>query len=97
MKKVSETTATDKNENEYFLVVLTDGIWGNQASEIRTADSAKNDGVIIYGIGIGEADQAFLDRISSSRGKKVDLSQLTSVFKEVATSIATEVCTTTLK
>ncbi|MBQ3063422.1 MAG: Hsp70 family protein [Clostridia bacterium] len=86
-----------RREGHKILVVLTDGVWGNQVSETSAADSAKADGIIIYGIGIGEADQAFLDRISSNRGKKVDLSQLTTVFKEVATSIATEVSTTTLR
>ena len=74
-----------------IMVVLTDGYWGNQASEILAATAAKDSGVIMYGIGIGEADQAFLNKISSGHGKKVDLSQLTSAFKEVATSIATEV------
>ncbi|MBQ8295332.1 MAG: Hsp70 family protein [Clostridia bacterium] len=74
-----------------ILVVLTDGYWENQVSEEYAADNAKADGILIYGIGIGDADEAFLDRISSGKGKKVDLSQLTTAFKEVASSIATEV------
>ena len=96
-KPIEEARWMYKREGHKILVVLTDGVWGNQSSETYAADGAKNDGIIIYGIGIGDADQAFLDRISSGRGKKVDLSQLTSVFKEVATSIATEVSTTTLR
>lgn len=79
------------------MVILTDGYWFNQDSEVRAADKAKADGVIIYGIGIGDADEAFLSRISSGKGKKVDLSQLTATFKEVATSIATEVAGSSLK
>lgn len=96
-KPITEARGLYRREGHRILVVLTDGVWGNQSSETTAADRAKSEGIIIYGIGIGEADQAFLDRISSSRGKKVDLSQLTTVFKEVATSIATEVSTTTLK
>ena len=72
------------------MIVLTDGYWGNQSSEISASDAAKAEGIIIYGIGIGEADQTFLDRISSGKGKKVDLSNLSGAFREVASSIATE-------
>ena len=75
------------------IVVLTDGYWSEQESEIRSAQVAKNSGIIIYGIGIGSADESFLEKISSGKGKKVDLSELTGAFKEVAESIATEVGT----
>lgn len=81
----------------HIMVVLTDGYWNNQSSEERAADRAKKDGVIIYGIGIGSADEAFLRRISSGSGKKVDISRLTETFKEVASSIATEVVGNSLK
>ncbi len=74
-----------------IMVILTDGYWGNQGPEMKAADSAKRNGVTMYGIGIGEADEKFLSAISSGKGRKVDLSQLTSAFKEVASSIATEV------
>ena len=80
-----------------IMVVLTDGYWSNQTSEEMAADRARAAGVIIYGIGIGEADEAFLNRISGGRGKKVDLSELTTAFKEVAGSIATEVGGNTLR
>lgn len=79
------------------IVVLTDGYWYDQKIEERAAEQAKRDGVIIYGIGIGDADEVFLQRISSGTGKKVDLSQLTATFKEVASSIATEVVGSSLK
>ncbi len=88
----------NNHKNEYspdsaarVMVVLTDGYWSNQNLEISAAGTAKSDGIIIYGIGIGEADEKFLAAISSGAGKKVDLSQLTTAFKEVASSIATEV------
>ena len=93
--------------NDYFnsftikgtriMVVLTDGYWEHQDSEIRAADRAKSKGVIIYGIGIGDADEDFLRKISSGTGKKVDLSQLTATFKEVASTIATEFVGNSLK
>ena len=75
----------------HVMVILTDGEWFKQADEIASSQSAKSKGIIIYGIGIGDADQAFLDKISSGKGKKVDVSQLTATFKEVASTIATEV------
>lgn len=73
------------------IVVLTDGYWNDQKTEVIAAQAAKKEGIIIYGIGIGDADEKFLREISSGSGKKVDLSQLTATFKEVASSIATEV------
>ena len=79
------------------MIILTDGYWSKQTSEERAAEQAKRDGIIIYGIGIGGADETFLRRISSGKGKKVDLSQLTATFKEVASSIATEVVGNSLK
>lgn len=80
-----------------IMVILTDGYWSNQAPEIDAAAAAKRSGIIMYGIGIGEANEAFLNKISSGEGKKVDLSQLTATFKEVASSIATEVASNSLK
>ena len=79
------------------IVVLTDGYWDDQKTEEIAADKAKSDGIIIYGIGIGGADEKFLSKISSGKGKKVDLSELTTTFKEVASSIATEVVGNSLK
>lgn len=74
-----------------IIVVLTDGYWDDQTTEEHAASSAIKDGILIYGIGIGGADESFLQKISSGKGKKVDLSQLTATFKEVASSIATEI------
>ena len=79
------------------IVILTDGVWDDQATEISAATRAKNDKVLIYAIGIADADEAFLNKISSGKGRKVDLSQLTSTFKEVAVSIASETGGSTLK
>lgn len=85
------------NDYPRVIVVLTDGYWSDQKTEEIAAEMAKKDGIIIYGIGIGGADEKFLQKISSGKGRKVDLSQLATTFKEVAASIATEVPGTTLK
>ena len=74
-----------------IIVVLTDGVWNDQNTEIRSASRLKADGVIIYAVGFGGADQQFLEQIASEKGaKKIDLSKLSSTFKEIASSIATE-------
>lgn len=99
----NEETPIKNNYNVFskncpkVIVVLTDGYWNDQKTEEIAAEKAKRDGVIIYGIGIGGADEKFLQKISSGKGKKVDLSQLTATFKEVASSIATEVVGNSLK
>ena len=72
-------------------VVLTDGVWCNQGTEITASSRVKGDGVIIYAVGFGTADKAFLEKIASPDGaRKVDLSKLTDTFKDIASSIATE-------
>ena len=78
-------------------VVLTDGEWGSRDRAISAADKAKRNGIMIYGIGIGDADREFLQKISSGTFKKIDISQLKTVFKEVAVSIATETGGASLK
>lgn len=74
------------------IVVLTDGVWGNSSSHIRHANDLKRKGITIYAIGVGDADQSFLDSIASKGlAKKIDLSELSSAFGEIAGSIATEI------
>ena len=77
-------------DRQKVIVILTDGYWSYQSREEESAKDAKSDGIVIYGIGIGDADESFLSNISTGSGKKVDLSQLTATFKDVASSIATE-------
>ena len=75
-----------------IIVVLTDGRWDDQNTEIRTAEKLKKSGIIIYAVGFGGADENFLSQIASEKGaRKIDLSQLSSTFKEIASSIATEI------
>ena len=74
-----------------IVVVLTDGEWFEQSSEILAADSLKNKGVTIYAIGIGDADYNFLSKIASNGGaQKIDLSKLTTTFRDIASNIATQ-------
>ena len=74
-----------------IIVVLTDGMWSDQASEVRTAKNLKASGITIYAVGFGGADESFLSQIASEKGaRKIDLSKLSSTFKEIASSIATE-------
>ena len=74
-----------------IIVVLTDGVWEDQATEVRAASRLKQSGITIYAVGFGGADEAFLAQIASEKGaRKIDLSKLSSTFKEIASSIATE-------
>lgn len=73
------------------IVVLTDGCWENQSSEVRAASKLKSKEITIFAIGFGSADKSFLDQISTTKGAKIDLSNLRSTFSELANTIATEV------
>jgi len=78
-------------KNNRIIVVLTDGAWSNQGIEEVTAEKLKNDGITIYAIGFGYADENFLNKIASeSSARKIDLSKLSETFIEIAGSIATE-------
>ena len=75
-----------------IIVVLTDGVWEDQNSEIRAATKLKDSGITIYAVGFGGANESFLSQIASEKGaRKIDLSKLSSTFKEIASSIATEI------
>ena len=79
------------NKSKRIIVVLTDGVWNHQASEIRAAERLKNNGTVIHAIGFGGADEKFLNKLSSGNaGKLVDLNTLDTALREVASSIATE-------
>ena len=81
---------SDKNARK-VIVLLTDGVWNHQVSEIRAAERLKNNGTVIHAIGFGGADEKFLNKLSSGNaGKLVDLNTLDTALREVASSIATE-------
>jgi molecular chaperone DnaK (HSP70) len=74
-----------------IIVLLTDGVWSDQPTEERASERLKADGVTIYAIGFGGADERFLNKIASEKGaRKIDLSKLSQTFVEIAGSIATE-------
>ena len=74
-----------------IIVVLTDGIWKHPETEVRTATRLKSSGITFYAVGFGGAREDFLAQIASEKGaRKIDLSKLSSTFKEIASSIATE-------
>lgn len=79
-------------EAMHIIIVLTDGEWFDTTNEIAAANRLKNSDITIYAVGIGEANEAFLSQIASEKGaRKIDLSQLSNTFKEIASSIATEI------
>jgi molecular chaperone DnaK (HSP70) len=80
---------TDRNANR-VIVVLTDGEWGRKDAEIRAAQTIKANGTTIYAVGVADANKDFLDKLASKKGAKVELKDLGSTFKAIASSIATE-------
>ena len=80
------------NNGTKIIVILTDGAWVHPKSEIKSSKELKDDGVIIYAIGFGTAKEDFLEEIASEKGaRKIDLSMLSTTFKEIASTIATEI------
>lgn len=84
-------------EGNRFLIILTDGCWVHPQAEIRNATEAKKLGIQIYAIGFGDADEDFLNKISTSGGFKIDLSELSKAFDKVASSIASEISSNTIR
>jgi molecular chaperone DnaK (HSP70) len=79
------------NDFNRIIVLLTDGAWSDQQTEERAAERLKADGITIYAIGFGGADERFLNKVASEKGaRKIDLSRLSQTFVEIADSIATE-------
>ncbi|MGM9968967.1 MAG: Hsp70 family protein [Anaeroplasma sp.] len=72
-----------------IIIALTDGEWFNQNEAITSANKVKNKNITIYAVGVADADYSFLKKIASPGcAQKVDLSQLTSAFKSISSSIA---------
>ena len=78
-------------DEQRVIIALTDGEWFYPDEAIRNADNLKSRGVIIYAVGVDGANYSFLEKIASPGGaKKIDLSQLTKTFSDIASSIANE-------
>jgi len=67
-------------------IVLTDGVWSDQASAIRTAKRCHEAGIEIIAIGFGGADEAFLKQISSADEYSffTNLNDLSDTFSTIA-------------
>ncbi len=48
-----------------MIVILTDGIWGKRDFAVSEALNCKNSNIAVVGVGIGEADVAFLKQLST--------------------------------
>lgn len=71
------------------LVVLTDGAWSNQSSELGAAAVLKEKGIRIHAIGISDADEIFLKKLASEDGTalKTDVNDLVDSFAGIAQAV----------
>lgn len=76
-------------ERSNTLVVLTDGAWSRQSSELAAAKELKEQGIRIHAIGIADADEAFLKRLASEDGTalKTDVNDLVDSFAGIAQAV----------
>ncbi len=87
----SKWLSTDECEDEDdILLILTDGCWCDADKAIQDAESLKDDGVTIIGIGIADADLEFLKKISTSDSYAglFDFSELGTAFSSIGRSIS---------
>ncbi len=87
----SKWLSTDECEDEAdILLILTDGCWCDADKAIQDAESLKDDGVTIIGIGIADADLEFLKKISTSDSYAglFDFSELGTAFSSIGRSIS---------
>lgn len=87
----SKWLSTDECEDEAdILLILTDGCWCDADKAIQDAESLKDDGVTIIGIGIADADLEFLKKISTSDSYAglFDFSELGAAFSSIGRSIS---------
>lgn len=71
------------SEDKPIVVVLTDGEWFDQKNAIVTSDKCKDAGIDIIAIGFGDADEKFLNRISTI-SVMTDLENLVESFSTIA-------------
>lgn len=71
------------SEDKPIVVVLTDGEWFDQKNAIVTSDKCKDAGIDIIAIGFGDADEKFLNRISTI-SVMTDLENLVESFGTIA-------------
>lgn len=73
-----------------LIIILTDGSWFNAGAAVSEAQRCNDMGIDTIGIGIGEADEKFLKRISSIQDLSglTDLSHLSESFSKIARAIS---------
>ncbi len=81
----------DKKAGARIIIALTDGEWSSEQKAVQDANALKREGIQIYAVGVAEANYAFLQKIASPGcARKVDASELSAAFGDIAGSIATE-------
>ena len=77
------------DERSIFVIVLTDGVWQYQKDAIVNARKCHNAGIQVIAIGFGDADKAFLRRISSTDESALftSLNDLSSSLSKIAQAI----------
>lgn len=72
-----------------YIVVLTDGCWGNTSSAISAAKKCHRAGIEVMALGFGSADYEFLKQIASTDkfASITDLSDLGGSFSKIAQAI----------
>jgi len=70
----------------YFVVLLTDGVWSDQAAAVAAAQRCHQVGIEIIALGFGGADRAFLSKIATSEEGALftDLGRLGECFGRIA-------------
>ena len=71
------------SQDKSIIVLLTDGEWSDKLKAIWTSSKCKDAGIDIIGIGIGNADEKFLKRISTI-SVMTDLDKLVESFSTIA-------------
>ena len=73
-------------EDPRFLIVLTDGVWSDQALAIKEAQLCKKEGIEIIAIGFDGADKQFLQKIATSDANALhtNAGNLTASFSKIA-------------
>lgn len=78
------------NSQIKLAIILTDGVWDYENQAIYSAERAWSIGIDTVGIGIGSANEDFLQKISSMRelSQLTDLSGLSESFSNIARAIS---------
>ncbi|NBV87794.1 MAG: VWA domain-containing protein, partial [Verrucomicrobia bacterium] len=78
-----------EEEDPRYLIVLADGVWNSQYAAERAARECHRNGIEIISIGFGDADRAFLERISTTSMGSIytSLSGLSEAFSAVAQAL----------